>query len=64
MGSDPEGESRWTKITDKGSLGCKEGEKAQSDSPTLSRESLKMYFAVEANEGFKLRSIDIREAFL
>ena len=41
-----------------------EGEKPQSDSPTLLRESLKMYFAVAANEGFKLRSIDIRAAFL
>ena len=28
------------------------------------RESLKMYFAVAANEGFNLRSIDIRAAFL
>ena len=28
------------------------------------RESLKIYFAVPANEGFKLRSIDIRVAFL
>ena len=38
-------------------------EKPQSDSLTLLRESLKIYFAVAANEGFKLRSIDIR-AFL
>ena len=44
--------------------GFQEGEKPQSDSPTLLRESLKMYFVVAANEGFKLRSIDIREAFL
>ena len=44
--------------------GFQEGEKPQSDSPTLLRESLKMYFAVAANEGFKLRSIDIRAAFL
>ena len=28
------------------------------------RESLKIYFAVAANEGFKLRSIDIRAEFL
>ena len=41
-----------------------EEEKPQSYSPTLSRESLKMYFAVAANEGFKLRCIDIRAAFL
>ena len=44
--------------------GFQEGEKPQSDSPTLLRESLKMYFAVAANEGFKLRSIDIRAPFL
>ena len=36
----------------------------QSDSPTLLRESLKMYFAVAANDGFKLRSIYNRAAFL
>ena len=41
-----------------------EEEKPQSDSPMLLRESLKMYFAVAANEGFKLRSIDIRAASL
>ena len=40
------------------SKGFQEGEKPQSDSPTLLRESFKMYFAVAANEGFKLRSID------
>ena len=28
------------------------------------RESMKMFFAVAANEKFKLRSIDIRAAFL
>ena len=27
-------------------------------------ESMKMFFAVAANEGFRLRSIDIRAAFL
>ena len=44
--------------------GYQEGKKPQSDSPTLLKESLKMYFAVGANEGFELRSIDIRAAFL
>jgi len=44
--------------------GYQEGKKPQSDLPTLLRESLKMYFAVAANEGFELRSIDIRAAFL
>ena len=28
------------------------------------RESMKMFFAVAANEGFELRKIDIRVAFL
>ena len=28
------------------------------------RESLKMYFAIAANEGFKIRSVDIKAAFL
>ena len=44
--------------------GYQEGKKPQSDSPALLRESLKMYFALAANEGFRLRSIDIRVAFL
>ena len=44
--------------------GFQEEEKPQSDSPTLLRESLKMYFAVAAYHGFKLRSVDIRAAFL
>ena len=36
----------------------------QSDSPTMLRESMKMFFSVAANENFKLRSIDIKAAFL
>ena len=44
--------------------GYQEGKKPQSVSRTLLRESLKMYFALAANEGFELRSIDIRAAFL
>merc|ERR1711873_24260 len=44
--------------------GYQEGKKPQSDLPTLLRESLKMYFALAANEGFRLRSIDIRAEFL
>ena len=43
--------------------GYQEGKKPLSDSPTLLRESLKIYFALAANEGFKLRSYDIRAAF-
>ena len=44
--------------------GFQEEDKPQSDSPTLLRESLKMYFAVAANEKFNIRSLDIRAAFL
>merc|ERR1711984_63069 len=36
----------------------------QVDSPTMRRESLKLFFSLAANERFKLRSIDIRVAFL
>lgn len=44
--------------------GFQEDEKPQSDSPTMLRESLKMFFALAVNEDFCLRSIDIRAAFL
>ena len=39
-----------------------EEEKSQLDSPKLLRESLKIYFDVSVNKGFKLRSIKIRAA--
>ena len=44
--------------------GFQEIEAPQSDSPTMLRESMKLFFAVAANQDFKLRSIDIRVAFL
>ena len=44
--------------------GFQEKEAPQSDSPTMLRESMKLFFSVAANEGFDLRSIDIRAAFL
>ena len=44
--------------------GFKEKEAPESNSPTMLRESIKSFFAVAANECFKLRSIDIRAAFL
>ena len=44
--------------------GFQEQESPQSDTTTILRESLKLYFAVAENEGFGLRSIDIRVAFL
>ena len=36
----------------------------QADSPTMLRESMKLFFAVAANQDFKLRSMDIRAPFL
>ena len=36
----------------------------QSESPTVLRDSLKFYFSVATNEGFGLRSIDIRAVLL
>merc|ERR1712030_141285 len=44
--------------------GFQEKSAPQSDSPTMRRESLKLFFSIAANEGFKLRSVDIRAAFL
>ena len=44
--------------------GYQEAEKPQSDSPTVSRESLKVFIAVAANEQFKICAVDITGAFL
>merc|ERR1711905_16810 len=44
--------------------GFQEKSSPQSDSPTMRRESLKLFFALAANQSFGLRSIDIRAAFL
>ena len=44
--------------------GFHEHVKPQSDSPTIRRESLKMFFAIAANQQFQLQAIDIRAAFL
>ena len=44
--------------------GFQEIEAPQSDSPTMLRESMKLFFAVAEIQDFKLRSIDIRAAFL
>ena len=44
--------------------GFQEAESPQADSPTMLRESMKMFFSIAANEGFSLRKIDIRAAFL
>ena len=44
--------------------GFQEKETPKWDSPTMLRESMKMFFAVAANEDFDLRKVDIRAAFL
>ena len=44
--------------------GFQEKSAPQSDSPTMRRESLKLFFSIAANKGFSLRSVDIRAAFL
>ena len=44
--------------------GFQEVDKPQSDSPTVSRESLKTFTAIAANQHFKICSIDITGAFL
>ena len=44
--------------------GFQEIEAPQSDAPTMLRESMKLFFAVAANQDFRLRSMDIRAAFL
>ena len=44
--------------------GFQEKESPQSDSPTMLRESMKMFIMVAANENFELRKIDIMAAFL
>merc|ERR1712030_168749 len=44
--------------------GFQEKSSPQADSPTMRRESLKLFFTLAANEGFQLRIVDIRAAFL
>ena len=44
--------------------GFQEEEPPLSDSPTVLRESNKLFTAVAANESFEIASIDIRAAFL
>ena len=44
--------------------GFQEECKPQADSPTVMKESVKVFLAVAANEKFNLQSIDIRAAFL
>ena len=44
--------------------GFQETKAPKSDAPTMLRESMKLFFAVAANQDFNLRSIDIRAEFL
>jgi hypothetical protein len=44
--------------------GFQETEKPQSDSPTVMRESVKIFLSVAANKDYELVSVDIKAAFL
>ena len=44
--------------------GFQEAEHPRSDSPTLSKESLKMMMSIAANEGWKIQSLDVKNAYL
>ena len=44
--------------------GFQEPERPRSDSPTVSKESLKLLLTIAANEGWKLTSLDVTNAFL
>ena len=63
--------SRWV-ITQRGDKikarlvvrGFQENEKPQADAPTASRESLRIFLSITANEKFDLKTIDVRSAFL
>ena len=44
--------------------GFQETLEPQADSPTALKESGKLFYLIAANEGFALRLIDIRAAFL
>ena len=44
--------------------GCQEAYDPRSDSPTASKESLKLFLAVAANCEMKLKSLDATSAFL
>ena len=39
-------------------------EKIRADSPTASKETIKLALIVAANEGFKVKAVDIKSAFL
>ena len=44
--------------------GFQEKEYPQSDSPTAQKESFKIFLAAAANEGFKIKTLDVTSAFL
>ena len=44
--------------------GFQEDEEPRSDSPTLSKEALKVMKAIAANENFPIRALDVTNAFL
>ena len=63
--------SRWV-ITQRGDKikarlvvrGFQENENPQAVAPTASRESLRIFLSITANEKFDLKTIDVRSAFL
>ena len=44
--------------------GFQEKDYPQSDSPTAQKESMKIFLAVAANEGYKIKTLDVTSAFL
>ena len=44
--------------------GCEEETDPRSDSPTASKESLKLFLTIAANEDFEVKSLDVTSAFL
>ena len=44
--------------------GFMEHEYPRSDSPTIAKESLKLFLAISANEGFELTNLDIKNGYL
>ena len=44
--------------------GCHERGNPRSDSPTASKDSLKLFLSIAANEDFTIKSLDVTSAFL
>ena len=44
--------------------GCQEDIDPRADSPTASKDSMKIFLTIAANEGYEIRSLDVTSAFL